>query len=323
MITIGVPVHNENKYIINTLESIVMNYDAIERVIISDNASIDSTENIISRYLEKYSKMEYVRYDNNIGAVNNFKNLLFAAHTKYFMWLGGHDAIPANYISTILEALENHPGAALAYGACKVIDQNGNVINNINNEYWDELSSDEPFIRTWCLANHINSNYMFYGIFDTNKLKSAFCDKPIIGSDNVTTLRVSVLGKIIYIPETYYCLRKVRNETLIERNERYRRLFGWDKKRIPRVNPFRFLYIEYLNILLGISNRWISKNDIEKALKPAFEKAFGNIGIFSSYFNYFMRSSRDILKSMIIYITGYDVFIKMVKFFKIYKGDRI
>lgn len=92
-ISIGMPVYNGSIYIEEAINSVLNQTFKDFELIISDNASIDDTENICNKYLALDSRIHYIRQDKNIGGINNFKFVLDNSSGKYFMWLAADDAL--------------------------------------------------------------------------------------------------------------------------------------------------------------------------------------------------------------------------------------
>ena len=76
LVSIGMPVYNESKYIAKTIESLLrQDYENIE-LIITDNDSQDNTQAICLKYAKEDQRLRYYRNRTNIGALRNL-NLAF------------------------------------------------------------------------------------------------------------------------------------------------------------------------------------------------------------------------------------------------------
>jgi glycosyltransferase involved in cell wall biosynthesis len=64
-ISIGLPVYNEEKNIINVLKNIINQKYKNKEVIISDNLSNDNTKKICEIYSRKYKFIKYYRQKKN------------------------------------------------------------------------------------------------------------------------------------------------------------------------------------------------------------------------------------------------------------------
>ena len=97
-VSIGMPVYNGEPFISEALDSLLDQTFTDFELIISDNASTDSTEAICRQYAAKDSRIRYVRQAENLGAPANFQFVLDQAVGKYFMWAAADDLQTPNYI---------------------------------------------------------------------------------------------------------------------------------------------------------------------------------------------------------------------------------
>ena len=71
-VSIGMPVYNGERFIRDALESLLAQSFTDFELIISDNASTDTTERICKKYAARDSRIRYVKQSGNIGAALNF-----------------------------------------------------------------------------------------------------------------------------------------------------------------------------------------------------------------------------------------------------------
>ncbi len=112
-VTVAIPVYNEGKYIKETLESVIANYQYIDSIIISDNCSKDNTGEICKEFQDKYDKIQYFRQKKTISAVDNSLFLFEKSKTKYYMLIGGHDWISENYVEEALTSMRRTKDAVV------------------------------------------------------------------------------------------------------------------------------------------------------------------------------------------------------------------
>lgn len=105
-ISIIVPVYNSEKYLKDSLDSIVNQSIGVENleVIIVDDASTDGTGDIIDEYAHKYSNFKAIHLTENIGAAYGPRNVALKEVTsEYVMFLDADDT----FIETACEDLYN------------------------------------------------------------------------------------------------------------------------------------------------------------------------------------------------------------------------
>jgi cellulose synthase/poly-beta-1,6-N-acetylglucosamine synthase-like glycosyltransferase len=66
-LTIGLPVYNGEKYVAESIEALLCQSFKDFELIISDNASTDSTGDIARRYEKQDSRVRYFRQPQNVG----------------------------------------------------------------------------------------------------------------------------------------------------------------------------------------------------------------------------------------------------------------
>jgi glycosyltransferase involved in cell wall biosynthesis len=70
-LSIGLPVYNGEKYLAESVDSLLGQTFEDFELIISDNASTDSTAGICRRYAKQDSRIRYIRQPRNIGLAAN------------------------------------------------------------------------------------------------------------------------------------------------------------------------------------------------------------------------------------------------------------
>jgi glycosyltransferase involved in cell wall biosynthesis len=104
--SIGLPVRNGEQYIRKAVESVLGQSHADLELVISDNASVDDTEQICRQYARADRRVRYHRQPENIGLVENFNAVLDRARGTYFKWLGHDDWLTPAYVTRCVEVLE-------------------------------------------------------------------------------------------------------------------------------------------------------------------------------------------------------------------------
>ncbi|MBW7875156.1 MAG: glycosyltransferase [Candidatus Cloacimonetes bacterium] len=128
LITIGMPVYNGSSFIQLALESLTKQSFKDFIVLISDNASTDSTEQIVKEFAKTDSRIHYIRQTKNLGALGNFEFVLRQAHSKYFMWAACDDLWSENWLETKVKLLESCKQPAMAFSKIQTINSDGEKI---------------------------------------------------------------------------------------------------------------------------------------------------------------------------------------------------
>lgn len=109
VLSICIPTYNRCHYLVETLESILLQMTPGVEIIISDNASNDETASVVSEYTKKHSNVRYSCAEKNCGPDANFLRVVSLALGEYCWLLSDDDTIKPGAISTILMEIQgNH-----------------------------------------------------------------------------------------------------------------------------------------------------------------------------------------------------------------------
>lgn len=127
MVSIIIPVYNSEKDIGRCLDSIVKQTYIDYEIIIVNDGSEDSSQNIIDEYKKRYPKKIKSYYQQNRGAsVARNKGLEYASG-EYVFFIDNDDYIEIDYIKTFVEAIETKE-VDIVIGGYKRVKPDGKVI---------------------------------------------------------------------------------------------------------------------------------------------------------------------------------------------------
>jgi len=130
-VSIIVPTYNHEKYIARSLDSIFMQEtDCDCEILVGDDASTDSTPDILKQYVEKYpGRIKLFLREQNLGGTRNSYELLMAATGKYIATLEGDDYwTDSKKLQKQIDFLEDNPGFIGTCHKFDVVDSDGNFI---------------------------------------------------------------------------------------------------------------------------------------------------------------------------------------------------
>jgi glycosyltransferase involved in cell wall biosynthesis len=107
LLGICIPTFNRATYLDVCLNSIINEVSKFNFTIyISDNASTDGTEGVISEYKKRYHRIVHVRNETNLGLYRNILNVIKLAKTEYIWLMGDDDAIKEDSIDIMISNLK-------------------------------------------------------------------------------------------------------------------------------------------------------------------------------------------------------------------------
>ncbi|WP_028535377.1 glycosyltransferase family 2 protein [Paludibacterium yongneupense] len=206
MLTIGMPVYNEGKFIAAAITALQQQSYTDFRLIVSDNASSDDTATIAESFAAQDPRIQVVRQARNIGAFGNFQAVVDRVDTPYFMFAAGHDLWDPEFAAKCLAALEANPGAALAYPGALWFNNQMQLTRRIPGCFDTRgmAALSRLQVTMWGLV----FAYQFYGIYRTQILKGLDLSKVTIGRDHIILCEAALRGEFVYVPEDLLFLRQ-------------------------------------------------------------------------------------------------------------------
>ena len=203
-LSIGLPVYNGEEQLAETLEALLgQSYGDFE-LIISDNASTDSTADICHSYGRQDSRIRYIRQPRNIGRVPNHNFLIEQARGELFKWAAGDDLYARDLLKRCVDALDENPQVVLAHAGEGIIDESGAVISLVHYPVATDAPRAPDRFRSMLFDGWGDDSY---GIVRTEVLRRT----PLHGSyhlaDRTFTTELALHGPFYQVPEWLFFRR--------------------------------------------------------------------------------------------------------------------
>lgn len=132
-ISVIILTYQSERYLSETIESVLTQTMRPTEILISDDCSSDQTWLIVESYRNRYPDIiKTNRNEQNLGIGRNMNTALAMAGGDYVCFVAGDDRFKSQKLEIEYQALENHPECCLAYSDVIVIDDKGNP-----KERWD------------------------------------------------------------------------------------------------------------------------------------------------------------------------------------------
>jgi glycosyltransferase involved in cell wall biosynthesis len=235
LVTIGMPVYNEERFLQHALDSLLAQDYANFQILISDNASTDATGDIGRRAAESDQRVLYSRTAENIGSTANFRRVADMAQGKYFIWAAGHDEWSSDLISSSVDMLESNPSAAIAFADSHWMGESGDR-DDRDTAYEDTRGKGliGRFFTVFWGNMHPVLSLMRLDYLRRTRDMQAFA-----GADLVLLSEMVLQGDFVRVPDAWWHRRDVRTtETHRERMRRYMSAeFGQSNSALDRRFP--------------------------------------------------------------------------------------
>jgi glycosyltransferase involved in cell wall biosynthesis len=251
-LTIGLPVYNGEEYLAESLDALLgQSYEDYE-LIITDNASTDSTPDICKKYVAADSRVTYHQLPKNIGAAGNHNHVFTLARGELFKWASHDDLYGRTLIERCVEALDERPDHVLAHSYNATIDSTGKIIE----PYDYRIPTDSPSAaERFRGLLHASGGDDFYGVIRSAALRNVKPHASYHHADRTFVMDLAMQGRFHQVPELLYFRRD--HETRAERaNPSVRsRCANLDPERGKGFNPPARLLAEYALGYVGLIKR--------------------------------------------------------------------
>ena len=251
LVTVCIPAYNHEKFIQETINSIIkQTYKNIELLIINDGSPDNTHEKIMELYDEcrdRFVNFLYINRENR-GLISTLNEFIQIAKGDYFSAIASDDIALETKIKKQVEVLEKNPDYGMCYGNMISIDNDSNIIPN---KYKTKYNKSGYLFEDLLFRNFITAPTVMLrksvldsvGGYDT---KYKIEDHPL-------WLKIAKISKIYYLNEDLVYYRDHPNNMsknisfMIEENEKM--LNDWSdelcyNKAIQKHNLYSF--IQYL-----------------------------------------------------------------------------
>jgi glycosyltransferase involved in cell wall biosynthesis len=127
LLTVLLAVHNGERYLTQTIESILSQSYAEYEFLIIDDGSRDSTPHILKRYAQRDRRIRLLRHDNR-GVGYTLNRGLAEARGALIAQIGADDLAISGRLQKQVDFLQEHPEYVLVGGYLRIIDRTGRCI---------------------------------------------------------------------------------------------------------------------------------------------------------------------------------------------------
>lgn len=204
-VSIGMPIYNGEAFLRETLDAILAQTFSDFELIISDNASTDTTEQICQEYATKDRRICYFREGHNIGASANFNRVFQLASSQYFKWSAADDLHAPDFLAKCVEILDRDRSVVLCHSQVQIINEQGQFLHNYNLQLDTNLPEPQKRFHdllSWHLC------YQIFGLVRSSTLKKTSLLGNYGHADGVLLASIGLQGKFYQIPEPLFFARK-------------------------------------------------------------------------------------------------------------------
>jgi glycosyltransferase involved in cell wall biosynthesis len=248
LVSIGLPVYNGERGLRRVLDSLLDQSCSNFELIISDNASTDSTATICREYQSGDARIRYSRNEKNMGMGWNFDRVVELSKGEFFMYAADDDWWHPDFLKVLLGDLQAHPGCGVAMSALDLVDETGRVVKPVRLDQGDHSPNDLGYfgmllrLMTLWGGSTKSHHYYMYGLFRRNLLKQArrYVVRTFLG-DRMLIATIALATHFRYIDQVLY-IKTRHTKDMFQRypNENFSRAASSIMKLFEI--PFKFVF---------------------------------------------------------------------------------
>jgi len=211
-VSILIPVYNAERYVEQTIVSILNQTARATEIVVYDDGSTDGSLDVVRRFERKGPDgrnipIRIVIGEKNMGIGFARRRLVEEAKSDYACFISSDDFMHPEYVETMLREAESHPKAIL-YSDYDVVNENGMYLRSFKA---DTYECYEDWMMSIIFKAHNDTMSVNYNIFAPTELlkKNNFNESLRFGEDLEHLLRCVFINKVQYhhIPKVLFTIR--------------------------------------------------------------------------------------------------------------------
>lgn len=208
MISIVLPTYNGEKYLGDSIQSILNQTFTDWELIVIDDCSKDSTNNIAVEYSKKDERIKVFRNDCNLRLPASLNKGFLKTVGRYLTWTSDDNLYKPDALEKMYEVLRDDEDCGLVFSRMEIIDKDGKVRG---------LSYAPSDVKELYYHNIVGASFMYTRkVYDD--IGAYSCNKFLM-EDYDYWLRIARNYNIRYLPDVLYEYRQ-HEESLTETRNR-------------------------------------------------------------------------------------------------------
>jgi glycosyltransferase involved in cell wall biosynthesis len=210
---LGMTLYNNARHLREATESILAQTHSDFVLLMLDDGSSDDVEAIAREYERRDARVRFFRHAQRQGMVATWKEVVEIARreyprAEYFAWASDHDRWHSEWLARMVEELDAHPQAVLAYPQTLRIDEQGTAVEKEPRAFDTSGVADAgERWRRFCW-NGFGSGDMVYGLMRVPALVASGIFPAVLNPDRLLIGELSRLGQIRQVQEPLWFRRQ-------------------------------------------------------------------------------------------------------------------
>ena len=258
LVTVGIPAYNSEKYLAQSIESLLAQTYRDFVMVICDNASTDGTAELCQRYVQQDSRVRYFRNPVNIGMTGNFNRVFELTDTKYIKWSTADDFWAPDMLADAVAVMEADASIAVCYPKVTIVDGEGREQDRFEDKL--HLMQDDPAERFLGVVKNLKLVNHHLGLLRTDVIRRTQLFGKHVAADVGFVAELSLYGKF-YQVDKYQFSRRFHTDSSSwkrdDQDQQARRFHAANVRKIP-FNTWRYHWVLVKAVLrapLGIASK--------------------------------------------------------------------
>lgn len=273
LVSIIIPVYNSEKFLKESLESVInQTYKNIEIICVDDGSTDDSL-----KILEQFSSDIIIISQENHGLSSAINSGVSKMKGKWFKWFSPDDVMYPNTIESLVNEAKNHSDNTIIYSNWDIIDDSGKILREFHESNYNDLSNFDYNIRLLD-GQQINVNTTLIPSHLFEKIKIRDLDDPVaidydffLNCALLLDTKFHLVSKPLVkyrihsnqlshknISKTILYITEIKNEILQQLDEPLRNRYDYELKQYRKTKSARRKIMEFGMKLLTSSPSWAS-----------------------------------------------------------------
>ncbi|RAJ13403.1 glycosyltransferase family 2 protein [Olleya aquimaris] len=257
--SVAIPVYNKEKYILNTLTSVLnQSFQDFEIILVDDGSTDDSLKIIESLEDQRITLIK----QKNQGASVARNNAIMAAKGKYIATLDADDLWESNHLQALKECIESIDNAVLYCTNYRIKRTNGFITNaKFNFEYGNTCQLVEDFFEANIINYIPHSSSVAFKKEDFLSI-GGYNPKYRTGQDIDLWIKFALYGNIAFNPKITMLYNFYDEDSLSNSNlNTDRKLLITSFKKAETNHPSLKRYLDIKRYALAIRYRFLNEED--------------------------------------------------------------
>jgi glycosyltransferase involved in cell wall biosynthesis len=217
------PVRNGQKYLREAIDSIQAQTFTDWELIVCDNASTDSTEQIVREYAARDARIRYHKNEKDIGPAGNHNVGFNLARGEYFRWHAHDDLIAPDYLARCVALLDADPTIVVAHTKTAIVDEKTRFIEDYNFVLQtDSLKPAKRFAELVLVKHRMHRAVEIFGLMRSSALRETPLEGAYARGDSVLLVRMALRGRFVESPERLFLSRSHPSQSMQQLPSRLR-----------------------------------------------------------------------------------------------------